>query len=43
MYQAKLVQKIKTHFTSIPFPENHAVYETMCKNMVQSERPQMTI
>jgi len=24
-------------------PENHAVYEIMCKNMVERGRPQMTI
>jgi hypothetical protein len=33
-----------THFMfNNVFPENHAVYETIWKNMVQSDRPQMTI
>ena len=25
------------------FPENHAVYEVMCKNSVEPDRPQMTV
>jgi hypothetical protein len=35
----------KTHFMSNNFfpPKNRAVYEIMWKNMVQPDRPQMTI
>jgi hypothetical protein len=32
-----------TRFCSITFSENGAFYEVMWKNMVQSERPQMTL
>jgi len=34
-----------THFVlnNFFFPENHAVYETMWKNAVEADRPQMTI
>jgi hypothetical protein len=44
MFQTNVVEKIKTHILySITFSENHAVYEIMWKNMVQPDRPQMTI
>jgi hypothetical protein len=44
MFQTKVVEKIKTHILfSVTFPENRAVYEIMWKNMVQGNRPQMTI
>jgi hypothetical protein len=45
MFQKKVVEKIKTRILcSVTFPlENRAVYEIMWKNMVQPERPQMTI
>jgi len=33
----------KTHFMFINFSKNYAVYETMWKNMVEPNRPQMTI
>ena len=36
MSQRKLVEKIKTNTLNSIFLENHAVYETMWKNMVQS-------
>jgi hypothetical protein len=41
----KVVEKIKTHFMFNNFfsPESCAVYEIMCKNMLQPDRPQMTI
>jgi hypothetical protein len=32
-----------THFLSITFSENRAGYEIMWKNMVQPDRPQMTV
>jgi hypothetical protein len=41
-----LAEKIKTHIlcaTTLFFFENRAVYEITRKNMVQSDRPQMTI
>ena len=40
----KIVDKIKTYFVfSNSFSENLAVYEIMCKNIVQPDRSQMTI
>ena len=41
------VQSMIWHFVrhsvcSITYPENHVVYEIMCKNMEQSDRPQMS-
>jgi hypothetical protein len=44
MFQAKDVDKIKTHFVfSSFFLEKRAVYEGMWKNVLQRSRPQMTI
>jgi hypothetical protein len=45
MFQTKVVEKIKTHFScSLTFFfENRTVYEIMWKNMVEPDRPQMTI
>ena len=35
MFQVTIVQKIKTYIlNSVPFSENHAVYEVMLKNML---------
>ena len=44
MFQTKAVEKIKTHiFMLIKFSsERRAVYEIMCKNTVEAERPQIT-
>jgi len=40
----KIVEKIKTHILgSKLFPENHSIYEIMCKTTVQPKRPRMTI
>jgi len=40
----KVVEEIGTHILcSVTFPENRAVYEIMCKNVVQPDRPQMTV
>jgi hypothetical protein len=41
----KIVEKTKTHILCSKkfFYENRAVYEIMLKNMVQPDRPQMTI
>jgi len=44
MFQAKVVQKIKTHFVFNKFfPENCAVHDIMWKSMVDSDWPQMTM
>ena len=45
MFQIKVLEKIKVHILhSVTFfPENLAVYEITSKNMVEPERPQMTI
>jgi hypothetical protein len=44
MFHINVLEKIKKHFTfNIFFPENRAVYEIMWKNMVEPDRPQMTI
>jgi hypothetical protein len=44
VFQIKCVEKIKAHnLGSVTFSENRAVYEKMWKNMVQPDRPQMTI
>ena len=44
MFQTKVVEKIKTYFMfNNVSPENRAFYEIMWKNLVQPDRPQMTI
>ena len=44
MFQTKVVEKIKTHILcSIFFFENHAVYEIMLQNSVQTGKPQLTV
>jgi hypothetical protein len=45
MFQAKVVEKINTHYAlnNSFFPENRAVYEIMWKNIVEPDRAQMTI
>jgi hypothetical protein len=45
MFQTKAVEKIKTDIlcSVISYFENGAVYKTMRKNMVEPDRPQMTI
>jgi hypothetical protein len=47
MFQTKVVETVKTHFMFNSFffssSENRAVCEIIWKNMVQSDRPQMTI
>ena len=44
MFQKKVIEKIKTHFEvqKLLF-ENRAVYELICKNVVEPDRSQMTI
>ena len=42
IFKTKAVEKIKTHILfSRTFPENRAVYEVKCKNMVEPDRPRM--
>ena len=45
MFQTKIVEEIKTHILCPVtfFFENRTVYEIMRKNIVQMDRPQMTI
>jgi hypothetical protein len=44
MFQTNGVEKIKAQFLcSITFSENRAVYEIMWENMVEPDRPLMTI
>jgi hypothetical protein len=45
MFQAKFLEKIKAHIlcSIIFFSKNRAVYEIKWKNMVEPDRPQMTI
>ena len=44
MFQTKVVEKIKTHFVfDNVFLENRAVYEILWKNMVEPDRPHMTV
>jgi hypothetical protein len=39
MFETKVVEKMKTQ---ILFSENHTVYDIMSKNLVETEKPQMT-
>jgi len=44
MFRTNVVEKIKTHILcSITFVENRAVYEIMWKNILELERPRITI
>jgi len=43
MYQTKFIEKIKTNDFNLVFLENRAVYETMWKNIVEPDGPQMTM
>jgi len=44
MFYIKVLEPIKTHFVcNNLFSENHAIYEIMWRNMVQPDRPQVTI
>jgi len=41
MLRIEIIEEIKTQFMlSNFFLENHAVYEIMCENVVQPDRPQ---
>jgi hypothetical protein len=43
-FQAKVVEKVRTHFVFNKFlPENHLFYEVIWKNLIEPDRPQMTI
>jgi hypothetical protein len=39
----KVIEKIKTHFSSVTFSENRVLYDKMWKNMVVPDTPQMAI
>jgi len=44
MFQTKVVENIETHFIfNNFFSENLAIYEIMRKNIVEPDRPRMTI
>jgi len=44
MFPTKFVEEIKTHILySVTFFENRSVFEIMWKNMIEPDRPQMTI
>jgi hypothetical protein len=45
IFRTKVVEKIKIHIlcSIISFFENHAVYEIMWKNVLETDRPQLTI
>ena len=43
MFQAKVVEKMKTHILCSVFFFNPAFYDIMCKNMAEPDRPQMII
>jgi hypothetical protein len=44
MFQTKVVEKIKTSILcSITFSENRAVYDIVWRNIVEPDRPQMTL
>jgi len=44
VFQAKVVEKIKTHFVfRNVFPNSLTVYEVMWINVVQPDRPQVTV
>ena len=44
MFQTKVVLKISSHTLTFFFsPEERAVYEIMCENIVEPDRPQMTV
>jgi len=43
MFHMKVVKKPQHILGAINFFQNHAVYEVMCKNMVEPDGPQMII
>jgi hypothetical protein len=44
MFEAKVVEGEKTHFmVNDFFSENHAIHEIIWKNMIQPDRPQITL
>jgi hypothetical protein len=43
MFQTKVVENTKTHILCSVNSENYAVYEVMWKNIVEPDRPQMTM
>jgi len=45
MFQTKIVEKMKTHImlSNFFFFKNDAIYEIMWRNIVQPDRPHMTL
>jgi len=43
MFQTNVVQKIKTHFNSVTFPEYCVVWEIMLKSVAETNNPRITI
>jgi len=43
MFQTEVTKKIKIHILCSIFFFNSAIYEIMCKNIVEPDRPQMTV
>jgi len=44
MFHTKVVEKIKTHLLfSKTLKKNRVLYEIMCKYILESDRPQMTM
>jgi hypothetical protein len=46
MFQTKVIENIKTHTlcaVTLLFFENHAVYEVMWENTVETDKPKLTI
>jgi len=39
----KFVERIRTHFMFRNFFKNSAIYEIICKNMVEPDRPQIIV
>jgi len=42
IFQMEFIEKIKTHILWSTFPASSSVNETLCKNMVETGKPQMT-
>jgi hypothetical protein len=44
MFQTNCIQKVETRILyAVTFSDNRTVYEIMWKNMVETDKPQMTI
>jgi len=46
MFETKVVEKVKIHILcaiTFVFTENHAIYEIMWRNIIELDRPRMTV